>query len=59
MNFFFLYGCSPSHGVLAKTQMVKDIYNIFIKNADRINAAIYLPQTFDFLQGSDASFETA
>ena len=59
MNFFFVYGCRPSTGVKANTTMVKDIFDAFIKNADRINFMVLLPQTFRFMNANDASFETA
>ena len=30
MNFFFIWGCRPSAGVGANTDMVKDIYEAFM-----------------------------
>ena len=59
MNFYFVYGCRPSTGVKANTTMVKDIFDAFIKNADRINFMVLLPHAFGFLDGNDVSFETA
>ena len=43
MNFLFVYGCRPSTGVKANTTMIKDIFEAFIKNADRINFMVLLP----------------
>ena len=43
MNFQFIYGCRPSTGVKANTTMIKDIFEAFIENADRINFMILLP----------------
>ena len=34
-NFLFMWGCKPSDGVLAKTEMVSDIINILETNYDR------------------------
>ena len=31
MNFFFIWGCRPSAGVGANTDMVKDIYGAFME----------------------------
>ena len=59
MNFFFIWGCNPSAGVKANTSMVKDILKACMRYKDVKNAAIFLPQVFDFLQSNDASFETA
>jgi hypothetical protein len=44
MNFQFIYGCRPSTGVKANTTMIKDIFEAFIANADRINFMVLLPQ---------------
>jgi hypothetical protein len=59
MNFLFLYGCRPSTGVKANTTMVKDIFDSFIQNADRLNFTVLLPDVFTFMDANDASFETA
>jgi hypothetical protein len=59
MNFFFVFGCRPSTGVKANTTMVKDIFDSFIDNADRINFMVLLPNVFGFMNANDASFETA
>ena len=59
MNFLFVYGCRPSTGVKANTTMVKDIFDSFIENADRINFMVLLPDVFNFMNANDASFETA
>ena len=39
--------------------MLKDIFEAFIENADRINLMVLLPHALSFLNGSDVSFETA
>ena len=49
MNFLLLYGCKPSLGVKANTEMVKDILKAFTNNADRENAMVLLPQALDSL----------
>ena len=59
MNFLFVYGCRPSTGVKANTTMVKDIFDSFIENADRINFMVLLPNVFSFINANDATFETA
>jgi hypothetical protein len=59
MNFFFIFGCRPSTGVKANTTMVKDIFDAFIHNADRINFEVLLPHVFSFMNAKDVSFETA
>ena len=38
--------------------MVKDIFDAFILNADRINFMVLLPHALSFLSGNDVSFET-
>ena len=59
MNFFFIWGCRPSAGVGANTDMVQDIFDAFMIQQEPIDASIKLPTVFDYLQSSDASFETA
>ena len=59
MNFLFVYGCRPSTGVKANTTMIKDIFEAFIENADRINFMVLLPQAFSFMNAHDVTFETA
>ena len=59
INFEFIYGCRPSTGVKANTTMVKDIFDSFIENADRINFTVLLPDVFNFMDANDVSFETA
>ena len=39
--------------------MVKDIFEAFIENADRINFMVLLPQAFSFMNANDVTFETA
>ena len=39
--------------------MVKDIFDSFIENADRINFMVLLPNVFSFINANDATFETA
>ena len=39
--------------------MVKDIFDAFIHNADRINFEVLLPHVFSFMNAKDVSFETA
>ena len=59
VNFIFIWGCRPSTGVMANTQMVNDIFRAFIVQQDQSEASISIPTIFDQLQSSDASFETA
>ena len=39
--------------------MLKDIFDSFIENADRINFMVLLPQAFGFIDGKDVTYETA
>ena len=39
--------------------MVKDIFDAFIKQADRINFMVLLPDVFSFMDANDVTFETA
>ena len=57
MNSMFIYGCRPSTGIKANTTMVKDIYEAFIENADRINFTVLLPMSLDYIEGKDVIFE--
>lgn len=59
MNFCFLYGCRPSAGVKANTDMVEDLLLALMLNSDRINQKVVLPNAFEYLTSKDASFETA
>ena len=59
MNFWFVYGCRPSAGVKSNTDMVKSILLALILNSDRINSMVLIPQALEYLQCSDAAFESA
>ena len=59
VNLLLVYGCRPSAGVKGNTKMVKNILHAFIKSADRINCMTTIPWCFDFIDSSDAQFETA
>ena len=59
VNLVILFGCRPSAGVKGNTDMVKNILTAFIKNADRNNAITLVPWCLDFIDSSDAQFETA
>ena len=59
MNFWFVFGCRPSAGVKANTDMVKNILHAFLQNSDRIDSKVLIPQTLENLKSNDASFETA
>ena len=47
VNFIFIWGCRPSTGVLANTQMVNDIFKAFKVQQDIGEAAISIPTIFD------------
>ena len=59
MNLFLVFGCRPSAGVKANTDMIKNILLAFIGSADRINCMTLIPWSLDFIDSSDAQFETA
>ena len=59
LNLLLLFGCRPSAGVKGNTDMVKNILMAFIKSADRNNALTLIPWCLDFIDSSDAQFETA
>jgi hypothetical protein len=54
VNFCFVFGCAPGAGVLAKTQLVKDMTE-HLKNA---SGKCIIPSTFDSIESQDAGFET-
>ena len=58
MNLCFIYGCRPSAGVKANTDMVQNILLALTQNADRVNAKVLIPQAFEYLSSNDAQFET-
>ena len=59
MNLLLVFGCRPSAGVKANTDMVKNILLTFVESADRVNAVTLIPWCLDFIDSSDAQFETA
>ena len=59
MNFCFLYGCRPSAGVKANTDMVEDLLLALMLSSDRIDQKVVIPNAFEYLSSKDASFETA
>jgi len=56
-NFALCFGCKPSQGVLAKTQMVPDVCKILLEEYDRTTFCVQFTSCFDDLKGSDANFE--
>ena len=56
-NFLFMWGCRPSDGVAAKTEMVGDLINILVNNYDKSNLTFVMPQGFEHLKGKDVNFE--
>ena len=56
-NFALCFGCKPSEGVLADTQMVKDVLKILVEDFDRVTFTVQFVSCFDDLKGSDANFE--
>jgi hypothetical protein len=59
VNLLILFGCRPSAGVKANTDMVKNMFLALIENADRINYMTLIPWALDFINSSDAQFETS
>ena len=59
VNLLLVFGCRPSAGVKANTDMVKNILFALIENADRINCMTQIPWALDFINSSDAQFETS
>ena len=57
INLLLIFGCRPSTGVKANTTMVKDIFDSFIQNAERINFTVLLPDVFNFMDANDVTFE--
>ena len=56
-NFALCFGCKPSDGVLAKTQMIMDVVGILISEYSRETFTVEFVKCFDDLKGSDANFE--
>ena len=52
-----MWGCRPSHQVLANTQMVQDLILFLQSQLDRSSLTVQLPQAFEHLKGADANFE--
>ena len=59
VNLLIVFGCRPSAGVKANTKMVKNILLAFVENADKLNCVTLIPWALDFINSSDAQFETA
>ena len=54
-----LFGCAPGMGVLAKTQMVKEIADTMLEKYELVNLSLTFPQAFEDLYSGDANFEMA
>ena len=59
MNLFMLYGAGPASGILAKSEMMKDIRKAITRGYDRTNLVVQFPEVFDSLVGTDANFESS
>jgi Ni2+-binding GTPase involved in maturation of urease and hydrogenase len=49
-----VFGCPPGAGVLAKTQLIKDLTEHLKADSKKC----IIPSTFDAIESSDAGFET-
>ena len=47
INLILIWGCRPTDGVKANTQMVKDIKTLFTMRYDRNTLALNIPKVFD------------
>ena len=56
-NFALCFGCKPSDGVLAKTQMIMDVVEILKKEYSKEAFTVQFTKCFDDLKGQDANFE--
>ena len=56
-NYALCFGCKPSDGVLAKTQMIMDVTKILEDEFSRDTFTVQFTKCFDDLKGSDANFE--
>ena len=56
-NFLFMWGCRPSAGVLANTEMVRDLIQVLETNYDKDRMRMVLPAGLEHLNGKDANFE--
>ena len=56
-NFALCFGCKPSEGVIAETQMVMDVVKILVEDFDRVTFTVQFINCFDDLKGADANFE--
>jgi hypothetical protein len=54
VNFCFVFGCQPGAGVLAKTQLIKDL----TEHLKSTSKDCVIPSAFDLIESQDAGFET-
>ena len=52
-----MFGCSPSHNVIAYTEMVNDIARLMRERFDHNTLLLAIPESFEQLKGRDANFE--
>ena len=53
-----MWGCRPSAGVLANTEMVRDLIQVLETNYDKDRMRMVLPVGLEHMKGKDANFET-
>ncbi len=58
-NFTFVYGCKPGGGVEAATKFVNDLIRLLVRNFSMLNGKLRIPQVFNQILSSDATFEIA
>ena len=52
-----MFGCQPSHKVIAYTEMVNDIVLVMRERFDHNTLMLEIPETFEHLKGRDVNFE--
>ena len=58
MNFFFIFGCPTTLGVLADSNMVYELRKAVLDNLNRDSMITEIPSCFDGIDNKDANYET-
>ena len=56
-NFIFMFGCQPGLGINAKSKLIADTIELYLKNFDPEKGIIILPDVYSKVVSSDAKFE--
>ena len=58
-NFYIMFGAAPANGILAKSEMMRDLKRAITRGYDRQTKIVQFPRVLEGLVGADCNFESS